>query len=266
MSRKLILSAIVLVFCLTGPSLMAAEKQDATAIEKKIKKTQKCWKRISWVDRTTSLGNGRRAEVWERSELPVCVDFEKVLNRTCESPDKLICNWTLPPGEKQFKKLAWSLIDPKAHWGLIEDMALSGRGEKYRVGQWKIIEPGYKTDLTDGRIKLQIATIDIDYDGRTEQVVLLNQRSCNEAGWKDLYGVIKSDTRLDWRYNDILGSINASYGAEIMLYKGQAYMFGWDSFPGILKIYRGFSVREGSAFGSINICQFKYVKKGKAKN
>jgi hypothetical protein len=61
MMRKLILAVMVFVLCFTGTSGMAVEKQDGTTGEKQIQKTNKCWKCISWIDRTTSMGNGTRA-------------------------------------------------------------------------------------------------------------------------------------------------------------------------------------------------------------
>lgn len=251
MPNKFILIVIFLVLTFLVQPVYAEEKKDVKE-KKTTAKSAKCWKRMPPLEKA----------LMSPEYGTVCKAFEEVLNTTCEPPEKLMCNWTLPKGEKRFKKLEWQPLDPKEYWGLIEDMVLSGWNEKYRAGKWEKLEPEYKQDLLEGRLKLSVTTVDIDQDGKPEQVVLFNTRSCAETGWKDLIDVMKPDTkRVDWRYRWV-GRVNADQGAEIMLYNDKAYMFGMDTYAtqGIVMVYKGFSLFEGTEFGSRGICRFYYMK------
>jgi len=69
-----------------------------------------------------------------------------------------------------------------------------------------------------------------------------------------IFGVMDPKTkRLDWRFENLFLNINAREGAEIMLYNGKAYMFGWESAWKIVMLYEG----------RRNICRFEYVKEDK---
>jgi hypothetical protein len=257
MHKKLIAVLIGLALFLGGGMAGANDEQKAvTTNENAPAASVKCWKR-TWVSSEALMG---------RSTMPVCKAFEKVLNATCEPPEKLQCNWTLPFGENKFKKLGWQPLDPQEHWSLIKDIVLSGWNEKYRAGKWEFYEPEYKKDLAEGRLKLSISKADIDHDGKEEQIVLFSKRSCPEIEWKDIYGVIQSDEKecLDRRFRNLLGDVNATMGAEIMLYEDKAYLFGWEEVPGRIVVYDGFNLLPNSEDrGSINICQFQYLKGGK---
>jgi hypothetical protein len=243
MHKKLIVILIGLILLLGGELAGAGEKQDAKANNKHSVSSGKCWKR-TWLPSEALMG---------RSTMPVCKAFEKVLNTTCEFPEKLECNWTLPMGEKEFKKLTWRSLDPKEYWGLIQDIALSGWAEQYRAGQWEKIEPEYKKELDAGLLQLKVATVDIDHDGQVEEVVLLRNGLCGKAGWHDGLGIINPETkRIDWKFWHLLLGPNASEGGNIMLHDGKAYMFGWDYSWNVAMVWDGL----------INICQFKYTKGG----
>ena len=92
----------------------------------------KCWKR-------QEPGTDRFSTI--TGDECVCRAFEQVLNTTCEPPKKLECNWTLPPGEKRFKKLGWVQVDPKEYWGLIKDLNVSCIRDDLREELWKTAEP-----------------------------------------------------------------------------------------------------------------------------
>ena len=248
---KLILAVIMAVSFAVALTAVADDK--SLQIEKKSTKTSdKCWKRTSWNESTYIV---------QTSSSPVCKAFEDVLNTTCELPKKLECNWTLPADEKIFQKLQWQPLDPKKHWGLIRDMCLSGWLEKYRAGQWEHYEPEYKKDLDEGRLTLYVAIIDIDRDGKTEHVVRLKRSP--DCPSRSIFGVMIPETKqIDWKFRQLFIGI----GSEIMLYEGHAYMFEWEEVPGRIKVYEGFNLLPNSdSRGSINICQFQYLKGGKTK-
>ncbi len=77
-----------------------------------------------------------------------------------------------------------------------------------------------------------------------------------------MFAVIKpEDERVDWRYDNLFIGINANAGAEIFIYDGKAYMFKWNRTWEILFVYKGFSMKDLSSYGYVNICQFRYLKR-----
>jgi hypothetical protein len=209
----------------------------------------KCWQRV-WVISEALKG---------RSTEPVCKAFERVLNTTCEQPDRLPCNWTLPPGEKQFRKLKWKRIDTIEHKDLIEEMVF---GKDRSPVRWNTKDPEFRRAFESNAIDIKQTLVDIDGDEVRELLVHESWRhECPARGW---FGVMEPKTkRLDWRYEHVLSDTNASEGAEVMLHNGKAYMFGWDRDWKIVMVYEGFYVHAVNARGNINICQFKYVKEDK---
>ena len=172
MRNKLIAALIGLALLLGGGTAGADERQDN--IKSKVPVApKKCWKRISWISSTTSMGNGKRAPIYERSDLPACKAFEEVLNTTCESPKKLKCDWLLPAGEKKFKKLTWKQVDFKEHKGFIEDMIL---GKDHAQERWNTKDPKFKKAFEENRIDIKMTLIDIDGDGARESLVRQNWR------------------------------------------------------------------------------------------
>lgn len=252
-----IIGIILLAFGFTE----AAEKKDVKE-KKTTAKSAKCWKRLPPLDKT----------LMSPEYNTVCKAFEEVLNKTCEPPEKLQCNWTLPKGEKRFKKLEWQPLDWKEYWGLIEDMVLSGWNEKYRAGQWERVEAKVRKEFDDGRRILAVTLVDIDHDGKTEQVVRDDNVPC-EGNAGVMFGVmIPESRRVDWKRNNVLDHINSlSEGSEILLYEGKAYMFKIENIyyePGVMRpskevlIYEGYTLGfyENPTRGSINLCRFKYLK------
>ena len=246
---KLILAMIMAVSFAVAQTVVADDKPMQTE-KKSIETSGKCWKKV-WISSEALMG---------KNTMPVCKAFEDVLKTTCEPPEKLKCNWSLPADEKRFKKLQWQPLDPKEHWGLIRDICLSGWLEKYRAGKWEYYEPEYKKDLIEGRLKLYIATADMDHDGKEEHIVSL--RRTPNCPSRATYAVITPETKqIDWKYRQLLVG-----GYEIMLYEGRAYMFEWEDVPGRIMIYKGFNLLPNSdSTGSINICQYQYLKVGKKK-
>ncbi|MDD5169116.1 MAG: hypothetical protein PHN75_09880 [Syntrophales bacterium] len=211
--------------------------------------TKKCWQRQKAFEDT---GNSS-----------LCRDFEKVLNTTCESPEKLQCNWTLPPGEKNFKKLEWESVDWRNYWEFIEDLRKSGVREDMREELWKREESKVRLAWEKGTRTLLISNqaIDIDRDGSRERIIR-DERLPEDKSCGVMLGVLQNDTkRMDLAYEHLFGNINASEGAEIMIYKGQAFMFGWDSGFKRVMVWQGFTTLTGK--GSLNVCQFEYLKGGK---
>ena len=259
---KLLFMMIVLMFFFAALPVFAVEKQNVKTNKKIVEKSQKCWKHVSWVDRTTSVGDGKREPVYERSGLPVCVAFEKVLNATCESPDKLKCSWTLPPDEKQFKKLEWRQVNFAKYKNAVEEMIL-GKGPKWG---WHQIDPAVKKAFDEGTMDVKMADADLDNDGKIEHVIRANWLpECPSYGD---YAVVNLETKaIDWRYESLVGEFTAvKDGTEIMHYNGKTYMFGLDSTWKKVMVYEGYSLlpaMEGK--GATNICRFEYLKGVKKK-
>lgn len=252
---------ILLIFTLVSGLGNAIECQGASSGKKTVKKSGKCWKRVTWVDRTTSMGDGTRAPVYVRSDLPVCMDFEKVLNTTCEQPKKLKCNWTLPPEEKKFQKLKWLPLNTKEYWPLIKDIRVSGVREDQREIVWA--QDGARTEklFEEGKRALSTTWVDLDGDKHAELVVRDDDIPCQKDSGASFDVMNPKTVRLDWNYSQLVFDVNASNeGGEIMLYNGKAYMFKYERYDGdTVYIY------EGYPNSSLNICQFRYQRGGKKK-
>jgi hypothetical protein len=262
-----LLSCGVLFFMLSflvQPSIAVEDNDigtDSANTEDSPEDGTKCWNRLPPVD--------------ERYILPeystVCEAYEELLNTVCEPPEKLGCNWTVPPGDKRFRKLEWVELEPRDYWGLIKDLSVCGVKEALREELWKKKETQVIKALDEGKRRLWVATVDIDQDGHEEQVVRFEFLPCKDDPGS-IFGVMDPQTkRMDWKRYQALGGVNnfAYYGNEILLYEGKAYMFkiekiSYDPTPekGV-ELYKGFSLHPMSGFGSINLCRFKYLKGSK---
>ncbi len=202
-----------------------------------------CWKRKELV---------RRQFVPTTGNASVCMAFEEVLNTTCEAPDKLQCDWTLPPGEKRFKKLNWQPLEFNEYKGVVEEIIL---GKNHRWS-WNQKDPEVKKAFDEGRINIKMAAVDINNGGKVEYVVHVNWRTdCPARG---TFAIINPKTKeVDWRYYGPLLNPNSSEGAEIMLYEGKSYKFGW--VPGFKTLFIW------DQKGSGDLCEFKYLKGGDKK-
>ncbi len=277
----LVLCAMFLMLSLAVMSTPFSGKKGAKADSKT---PAKCWQKLEKYE-PVPVGGGESTriddKVWrspydvvsedlrrvfddDEDETSVCAAYEEVLNATCEPPEKLQCNWTLPEGEKRFKKLEWKPLEPKEYWGLIQDIALSGLNEKFRVGQWeKFKEPEYKKELEQGTLRLAVTTVDINQDGKEEQVVHLNRTP--DCATRGVFGVMDPETkRMDWQRNKVFFHVNALsyYGAEIMLYEGKAFVFKIED---MYQPKTGYPTKEvilHELFSSGNECHFNYLKGG----
>lgn len=249
MHKKLIAVLIGLVMLLGGGTAGAAEKQDRKTSNKPIVSSSKCWQRV-W--RTSEAFMGK-------STMPVCKAFEEVLNTTCELPNELQCNWTLPQGGKRFEKLKWEPLNWRDHWELVGDLNKTGIREDGRAELWKREEARIRDIFEEGKGSLAVTRADIDHDGKAEYIVRWDLISCKETPGTTFGVMIPETKRLDWRFRQLFLAPNSDDGAELMLYDGHLFMFGWQTGSDILFIYDGFS------YGYLNVCQFKYVKGGKAK-
>jgi hypothetical protein len=192
------------------------------------------------------------------SENAVCAAFEKVLNSTCESPEELQWNWSLPRGETAFKKLNWTPLKWEDNWELTKEMGDS-TSDKNKEYWWSKNRDRIRSEYESGKIKLSIASFDIDNDKQTEQVVRYDHVP-PQAFPGTSFGVLNLSTKqIDTRYSALNADSYLCDSHEIMIYKGTAYRFGADS---TLNQVIVFSLESnGDRKSSTDICHIKYVKK-----
>jgi len=259
MLRKLIVGIMILVLSFATPAT-AAEKQTAKAGGKTTAKSAKCWKRMPPLDKVLMTPEYNT----------VCKAYEEVLNTTCELPEKLMCNWTLPKGEKRFKKLVWQSLDPKKYRMLTEDYVLGEAYSKkpdpaYKTMRWNTINLDFKKAFDEDKLNIKMTVVDIDHDGKEEYIVRYSLPS--ECNGKSSFLIMTPETkRLDWRYKNLTDGVNAlSEGSEILLYEGKAFMFKIENIyyePGSNPSQEAM-IYEGYPYGAGNLCRFKYLKGGK---
>lgn len=213
---------------------------------------------------------GRSSPCWKRTKAfedtgdsALCKEFEKVLNTTCESPDQLRCNWTIPSEYKKFKKPEWQPIEWRNYWGLIKDINASGVREDLREDMWKRDETRIRKLWEEGKRSLSMTKVDIDHDGQAELVVRYDLTPCHETPGT-MFGVMIEETkRIDWRFRNLFLAPNSCEGSEILLYDGMAFMFGLEIGWRTAMIWEGFHVKETGDFGRLNVCIFEHLKGGK---
>lgn len=191
---------------------------------------------------------------------PICKAFEQVLGTTCESPDQVSCNWTLPSRDKRFIKLQWMPLDWRKYWDLIADINKTGVREDLRANLWSKEEASERREFEEGHRSLHITYVDIDNDGMSEQVVRYDLLPCHKLAWTMFGVMVPATKRLDWRFRYLFLDVNSSDGANIMLYNGITFMYGWQSGWGKLFIWEGSPGTDSR--GWRNICQFKHCKGG----
>jgi hypothetical protein len=199
---------------LVQPSIAVEDndiRTDTANTENSAEDESKCWKRLPPFEESHMLPEYDT----------VCEAYVELLNTVCEPLEKLGCNWTVPPGDKRFRKLKWVELDPRDYWGLIKDLDVCGIREDLREELWKKEEARVRKALDEGKLRLSVTTVDIDQDGHEEQVVRYELLPCKDNPGST-FGVMDPQTkRMDWRRYQAVGYVNsfAYYGNEILLYE-----------------------------------------------
>lgn len=231
---------MVLVTCLMTMSISAAEEGNKKTRNKEVATLAKCWERIAPLEHGDADGND-----------PICRDYEKVLNTTCEPPEKLRCNWTLPLGEKRFKKVAWQPLDWRQYPELIRDFNDSRVRNDLREQSWKDNGPIIMKEYENGARSIWVAAVDIDHNGNMEHVVRNRMASCTSGG--TIFGAMKPETgRLDRKNASLFYHFHVEQrGSEIITFYGQPFLFVYGSVPSCVSIFRYYRTEQ---------CRFLYKK------
>jgi len=203
--------------------------------------------KLEWVREPAIDGDGND---------PICRDYEEVLNIVGEAPDKLKCNWTLPPDEKRFQKLVWKPIDWKDHWDFIKDKYHRGLRKDLREKEWVKDESEIRASLEKGLSRLYIAETDLNYMGTKRHVYIVREERDNCVGYGNAAVMNPETKRLDNTFEAaFIRTYYNSYGNQIILYHGLPFIFTRDNIH--LNIY---STSLGEWPYSKNICRFQYIK------
>ena len=223
--------------------------------EEGAKKVSKPWRPICWKRETImdpDLATGLRAITGNDG---ICRTYEQVLETICEPPEKIQCTYNLALNEIRFTKPVWVQMDSKEYPELIDDLIF---GKEHDKKQLRTMGPDFVKAYEEGKIRLEKSVVDIDNDGRLEDIVKINWRqNCPASG---TYGVLDPTTkRMDWKYKRIVDKMNDLVdSAEILIYKEKTYAVGcWGN---VLKIWDG----EATSYNQ-KICDFKYLKGAKRK-
>jgi hypothetical protein len=226
MHNKLIIVLIGLILLLGGGMAGAVEKQDKKVSNKSAVSSGGYWKMT-----TPSDAPGKD---------PICRDFEKVLNTTKEPPENLKCNWTLPPGEKRFKKVEWQPLDWRKYQDLIHDGFVSPLNKEAGELSWKKNGPSIIKEYEEGKRSLWVTQVDIDKDGKIDHIVREEIADCPDTG-RILGPMIPETGRLDFKNESLYYHFSLSADAsEIIFYYGQPFIFTYRDVPnpGMVRIYR----------------------------
>jgi hypothetical protein len=126
---------------------------------------------------------------------------------------------------------------------------------------WNKEEASERREFEEGHRSLHITYVDIDNDGMSEKVVRYDLLPCPKLAGTMFGVMVPATKRLDWRFRYLFLDVNSSDGANIMIYNGKSFMFGWQSGWGKLFIWEGSPGTDSR--GRRNICQFKHCKGGR---
>lgn len=251
--KKILLVLGAMFLMLSFAVMPASAEEKGVRGGKTTAKHGKCWERME-AYKEPDTGS------YVRGDIPVCKAFEEVLNTTCEPPEKLQCNWTLPKGEKRFQKLKWETVDWREYWELIGPLSFSRTVPSPEVAErWESDKEKTRKDFEEGKITLSITTVDVDHNGIDELIMRMDYLPCNEISAASLFGVIGPPKHMD-SFRGLFFAINKNSGPEIMYYDGRAFMFSLHRFERTAMIYEGLS--PGERYSSQNVCQIKYIKGG----
>lgn len=231
---------MILVMCSMAMLVSAAEEDNKKIRKKEIATSTKCWKRITPLEHGDADGND-----------PICRDYEKVLNITCEPPEKLRCNWTLPFGEKRFKKVMWQPLDWRQYPELIRDFNDSRLRDDLREQSWKENGPIIMKEYKDGTRSIWVTAVDINHNINMEYVVRNRIAGCTSGG--TIFGKMVPEThRLDYKDTGLFYHFHIEQrGGEIITYYGKPFFFVYGSVPKCVSIF-GYYRKEQ--------CRFIYKK------
>jgi hypothetical protein len=220
-------------------------------------------------------------ELIEGKEKAVCIAYGKNLNSFKKLPHAMVCERKLNPKFTDFKKPEWKKLDVWENREIVRKMdryLWNSRNESEKeffdknINQWlERLKEGIKND----EITISLARVDIDNDGKIDNVIQYDMGSCSAT---DESSFASPDGRRFIIFNDDMTSINENLSdftkvlrLEIIIYKGRTYL---DCFLGQLKYKDGKimvfdSVMNTSGWTNLGakICTYKYKnnKKGKIK-
>jgi hypothetical protein len=222
---------------------------------------------------TANLSFAGRYELIKGKGVEVCEAYGKNLNSFSQLPYPMACERKINPEMKYFKKPEWKELDAWENREMIKNiesfLGNHPRGNpKDNLAQW---EDGVKDRVKIRHLRIELAQVDIDNDGKNEDVIKNYDGQC---GSTHLYGTpifVLSDkpAQLDMKKTQYLfqnvgrtkerpfeGWHYAMY--DIFLYKGKAFFDMWSNFQsetGFLHVYKTDHNRTDE------ICAYQYHSK-----
>jgi len=206
----------------------------------------------------------------------MCRSFEANLNQFCSAPP-MACRLQIAP---QFKKEkfsfpAWQKLDPASNIGLLAEhfksrvpVAQNCTGscaEAWREKKWVDYRDGLLERLSEGKVSLSRAQIDINRDGKRETVLRMDGGECNPTSARSFdfpaepnLAVLKEGTeQSDPSFAKFLRRRNY----DVLIHDGLGYLTYWGTWnsKGNLAIYEiGSGPRLGVFAVAGSVCEFTY--------
>ncbi len=190
---------------------------------------------------------GKCYRLTEGHRFPLCRAYVNDLNRFCED-SALRCDFKVHPDyARDLARPAWEDVDPREHVGLIAQWAQSYFSvpseckneceRERREKNWQEFKVKFDDALNAGRVRLQRARVDLNYDGIKELVYRLGDQECHvdhrvtfmPGQTPTLMVAEGADERLALDYAQTLNQ----KGSDIVLLQGRAHLYRGNLYEGL---------------------------------
>lgn len=211
-----------------------------------------------------------RYELMRGKGVEVCEAYEKNLN-SFSLGIPMICERQINPEMKGFQRPEWKELDALENREMVKNIELfldnHPRGNpKDDLAQW---EDGIKDRVKIHHLKIEVAQVDIDNDGKADNVVKYYDGSCPMTRH---YGtpllVINQEKSIDIRTASLMQNPKSAAGHTLtgiwagtmydaFIYKDMAYFDRWSQSKNQTGLLKVFAVKNSI---TKEICRYKFIK------
>jgi len=175
--------------------------------------------------------------------IEVCEAYLKNLNSFPKAPP-MVCERPLNPELKDFQKPEWKALDVGENFALL------------------------KNNITDRQIKLSVTQLDVDLDGKLENVLRHEIDTCDPAneslfatpGGREFFVLNEEKTKIDVQKTK---KIHLGGRLDIFLYKGQISIDGWGGNlgfkDGVIYVYTIEPYATPPSWHTVHRCDYNYA-------
>ena len=201
--------------------------------------------------------------------IEVCEAYLKNLNSFPKAPP-MVCERPLNPELKDFQKPEWKALDVGENFALLKEIlrySYKEKGGDFEAYYNKVL-PTLKNNITDRQIKLSVTQLDVDLDGKLENVLRHEIDTCDPAneslfatpGGREFFVLNEEKTKIDVQKTK---KIHLGGRLDIFLYKGQISIDGWGGNlgfkDGVIYVYTIEPYATPPSWHTVHRCDYNYA-------